>query len=117
MHHRGPYDRPVLGPAVEFLVRPPRPVHLREPDLDDQLVGRERGFEKASEEVGCRDRPFASGTAHDDVGIERERDRRQVGGRIAVRERTAQRAAVAHLRVADERGGVAEQWYVFGQHR
>ena len=34
---------------------------------------------------------------------------RQVGCRIAVRDRAADRAAVAHLRVADQRGGLADQ--------
>ena len=40
---------------------------------------------------------------------EREHDRGKVGRGIAVRERAAQRAAVAHLRVADLVRGVREQ--------
>ena len=43
-----------------------------------------------------------------ELGVEREQDRRQVGGGVAVRERAADRAAGADLGVADARRGVAE---------
>ena len=66
--------------------------------------GAERGLEEAREEVAggdlARCRP---GRATTSVASEREQRRRQVGRRVAVRERAADRAAVADLRVADLR--------------
>ena len=45
-----------------------------------------------------------------DVGVERQHDRRIVRGGIGVREAAAERAAIAHLRIANRRRR-------FGQHR
>ncbi len=94
-------DRPVLGAAVELLERPAGAGHLGHADLDEHLVGRERGLEEAFEEVGGRDLASSVRSLGHDRATEREHDRRKVGCRIAVREGSAQRAAVAHLRVAD----------------
>ena len=48
---------------------------------------------------------------------EREHDGGQVGGGVAVRERAAERAAVADLRVADLTGRGGEERRVLAQHR
>ena len=58
-----------------------------------------------------------SRSARDELGVEREQDRGEVGGRVAVRDRAADRAAVAHLWVADERGGLSDQRAVLREHR
>ena len=52
---------------------------------------------------------LAVGPLRDERGAEGQQDGRQVGGRVAVGDRAADGAAVAHLRVADLAGGVGEQ--------
>ena len=51
------------------------------------------------------------------VAAKGKHDGGKVGGGIAVRQRSADRAAGAHLRVADEPCGVREQGHVLAQHR
>ena len=77
----------------------------------------ERRDEHAGEELCRGDRPLAARPARDELGVEREHDRREVGRRVAVRDRTADRAAVAHLRVADPGGGLPDQRAVLREHR
>ena len=55
------------------------------------------------------DLPSAALALHDDGGAGRERDRREIRRRVAVDERTSDRAAVADLRVAHEAGDVRQQ--------
>ena len=54
-------------------------------------------------------RPPAGGRQHLELGVERERDGRVLGGGVGVGERAADRAAVADLEVADERRGPGQQ--------
>ena len=83
------YDQPVEAPSFGTRIS------------TSMSPGAERRLEDAGEEVRRRDDPLAVRAPHDQLGIEREHHGRQVGGRIAVRERTADRAAVPHLRIAD----------------
>ena len=50
-----------------------------------------------------------AGPEHDDLAAHGQRDRRDLGGRIRVRERAAEGAAVADPHVADELNGVRQQ--------
>ena len=95
----------------------PGAVHLRNADLGQHLVGRQRGLQETLEEVACGNLAGAVGALGDIRRAERQRRRRKVGGRIAVRNGPADRAAVAHLRVADVTGGVGQQRDVLGEHR
>ena len=52
---------------------------------------------------------FAGLAATDDGGAGREQDGRPIRGRVGVRHRSADRAPVAHLRIADGRGHVVEE--------
>ena len=54
------------------------------------------------------DRALAVRPLRDEVGVEGEEDRAEVGGRVAVRDRAADRPAVADLRVADLAGASRE---------
>ena len=72
--------------------------------------------EEALVEVGGGDLARAVRALGDVRRAERERRRRQVGGRVGVGDRAADRAAVAHLRVADVAGGVRQQRHVLGEH-
>ena len=58
-----------------------------------------------------------SGPARDEVRVEREDDRPEVSGRVAVDHRAADRAPVANLGVADERGGPREERAVASEQR
>ena len=77
-------------------------------DLDEHLAGPERGLEHAGEELGGRHDALAALAPRDELRAEREHHGRQVGGRVAVGERAADRAAMAHLRVADLPGRVRD---------
>ena len=59
------------------------------------------------EEAVERDDPLAAGRAEDRRIVEREEDRRRVGGRVGMRHRAADGAQIADLDVADVRDGVA----------
>ena len=69
-----------------------------EGDPRQDLIGLERGREVAGEEVGGVDRPGATGAASLERGVERERDRRELGGGIGVGEAAADRASCAGSR-------------------
>ncbi len=106
--HGADADRgPVLGPPGELLVRPPA-ARLGHADLRQHLLRVERRLEEAGEALGDRQRALAAGAANDELGVEREQDRRRVGGGVGVRDRAADRAAVPHLRVADRADGLGE---------
>ena len=116
--HRGDADDgPVLGAPVELLERPARAVGLRHPDLGDDLVGGERGLEEVEEEVVGVDHTFTTTPPDDDAAPEREDHRGQVRRGVAVRQRPAEGAAVADLRVADLARGRAQDRDVLPHHR
>ena len=52
-----------------------------------------------------------------DLGVEREHHRRIVGRRIGVRQAAAERAAIAHLRIADLPGGLGHDGHCLLQQR
>ena len=56
---------------------------------------------RSTAKSAARDGPPAGGALHDVRRVEGGRDRGQVRGRVGVRERAAERAAVPHLAVAD----------------
>src|SRR5262249_60542934 len=89
-------------------VRPARRARVRETHLREHLVRLEGRLVEAAEELGGRDRPLAVRAARDKLGVERERDRRQVRRGVAVCERAAERPAVTYLAVTDESCGVRE---------
>ena len=87
-------DRPVLGPPVELLERPPGAGHLRHPDLGEQLVGRERGLEEALKKsrdgdlalaVRARAPRIVPPSASTTAGQVRRRDRRGRASRRSCR--------------------------------
>ena len=78
--------------------------------------GAERSLEKALEEVVRRDRALAVRALDHERGVEREQRGRQVGGRIAVRDRSADRAAVPNLVVADLGGDGARHAALAREH-
>ena len=87
----------------------PAPGTFGHADLGEQLVGGERRLEEAGEEVAGRDRALALARPRHERAAQGEHHRGKVGGGIGVRERTADRAPMAHLRVADLAGGVGEE--------
>ena len=58
-----------------------------------------------------------SGPVRDELRVEREHDRAEVGSRIGVGDGAADRASVANLRVADELGRLRDQAQRARQHR
>ena len=58
-----------------------------------------------------------SGPWIDELRVESDQHGREVGGRIAVRDRAADRAAVAHLRIADQPRRVRENRAVLLEQR
>jgi hypothetical protein len=107
--------RPVLGAPDVLDVR--AAVHLRHAHLLQNLLRPERGRERAGEELGRRDRALAVRPLGDEVGVEREQDRPEVGGRVAVGDRAADRPAVTDLRVADLAGRPRDEGAALGEHR
>ena len=90
------YDQPVAA-------------ELRHADLGQHLLRPERpSRRRRGRSPPPRPSARRSGPAIDELGVEREHHRRQVGGGVAVGERAADRAAVAHLRVADQPGRVRD---------
>ena len=107
--HRGDGDRrPVLRPPVELLVRPAGAPRLGNADLGQHLLRVECRLEEASEALGDGQAPLAPWAADDELRVEGEENRGRVRGGIAVRDRAADRAAVANLRVADEAGRLGD---------
>ena len=70
--------------------------------------GCQRRLERPDEEVVRADHARTGRPGDLDRAAEGEQRHRQVGGRVGVRERAADRAPVPDLRVADLRGGVGE---------
>ena len=91
------------------------PAQLRNPHLGHELLRADRRLEHTAEEVGGRDRRTPAGPAMSISQSSASSDRRQVGRRIAVRQRAADRAAVPHLRVADQPCGVRHERVVLLQ--
>ena len=81
----------------------------REVDRGEDLVGLERGGPGALEEVGGRDAARRAGAGGLELGVERERDRGQLGGGVGMGDRTADGAAVADLEVADHRQRLGDE--------
>ena len=54
-------------------------------------------------------RALAVGTVGDELRVEREHDRAEIGRRIGVCERAAEGAPMANLRIADELGRLRDQ--------
>ena len=107
---RDPDDRPGLRDPVELLVAvAPAVAELRHPHLDQHLVRRERRLQVVDEEVRRRHRAPAAAAGDDELGVQRERHRRQVAGRVGVRERAAEGAAVPDRGVGDRLGRLGEQ--------
>ena len=74
---------------------------LRQADRGDDLVVADRRRQVVHEQVGGGDLALAALAPDDHRALGGEQDRRHVGGRVAVGERAADRAAVAHLLVGD----------------
>src|SRR6266404_4480334 len=72
-------------------------------DLDEELVLAERRLHQPREPGVHLDRALLLALAHE-LGAEGDDGGRHVGGGIAVRQRAADRALVAHGRIADHRG-------------
>jgi hypothetical protein len=81
----------------------------RDADLDQHLLGTDRGLQVVLEELRRRHRPAPAGACHHHLGVERHRHRRQVAGRVGVRDRAAERAAVADRRVGHGLRRLGEQ--------
>ena len=94
----------------------PAPCIFGHPDLRQELLRAEGRGEEALVEVGGGDLPRPVRALGDVRRAEGERRGGQVGRRIGVGDRAADRAAVAHLRIADLAGRVGEQRDVLGQH-
>ena len=106
--------RPVLGAAAHLRVRPAAPSRAWARGSRRASRRRERGLEDAGEELPPGS-PLAARSARDELRVEREDHRREVGGRIAVRERAADRPAMTNLRVADLAGGVRDDRAVLAE--
>ena len=74
-----------------------------------------RGLEQPAEEVGHRDLPASRRAAGDQGGVQGQAHRGQVGGGVAVHQRSADGAPVPHLRVTDGIGGAGEQRQLGGE--
>ena len=81
----------------------------RNPDLHQDLIGLERGRERAEEERGDRDATFALPAHGHDLGAERQHCRRVVVRRIAVSQVAADRGQVPHQGICDDLARVVEK--------
>ena len=70
-------------------------------NLDQDLIGMERGREQPRKELLGADRPAALGPLRDDLALQRQYRGGIVGGGGGVREAAPDRSEVAHLNVAD----------------
>ena len=104
-----------MARLVNFWNDQPAAWRLGEADLGQQFTGLQRGLEQAAEELPGPDVAVAGPAAGDQRRVQRQDHRGQVGGGVGVGQRTADRAAVADLRVADLPGGVGEQRQFAGQ--
>ena len=78
---------------------------LGDPDLGEDLVGRQRGHHRVDEEVGRGDLPSAARRSRNHGRSEGQRRHRLVGRHVGVDHRPAAGTAVADLAVAGPRGG------------
>src|SRR5258708_2951578 len=99
-------DRPVVGPPDELLVAPGCTRAARHAGRGHQLARLQGGLEIPGEEVLCRDVPGAALTEQVHRSAEGDQRHRQVGRRIGVGQRAADRPAGPGLRIADPRGGM-----------
>ena len=81
----------------------------READGGKQLVRPERGGQVCLVEVGGRDLPAAAGARGHEGGVQRDRHRWQLGGRVRVGQAAADRPPGADGRVGDPREGGGKQ--------
>ena len=98
-----------LRRAISSTTNPQRPSHTGKWTAVRTSSSLERGGPGAVEEVGGRDTAGDAGTGDLELGVERERDRGQLGGGVGVGDRTADGAAVADLEVTDHREGLGER--------
>ena len=82
---------------------------LRHLDLHEQLVRLAGGVERAEEELGGVQRADRAGRAQMEARAERGQRRRQLGGRVRVRDRAAHRPAAADLVVPHEPDRLVQQ--------
>ena len=78
-------------------------------DGDEELLVAHTGGPGALEELRRGDATRATGGSHLELGTQSERDGRELGRGIGVRDRPTDRPAVADLRVADERHRSSEE--------
>ena len=97
-----------LRRATSSTAKPARPGHDGEVHRDRGSRRRRRSWSTCRRRTRTPGRvrvPLGAGDL--ELGVERERDRRQLRRRIGVRDRAADRAPVADLEVPDERHGLA----------
>ena len=89
----------IAGPPSacgKFLYRVPCIAgHHREAHLDQDLLGCQRRDERRAEEIARLDHPLAFGAARHHLAFQHLQHHRQLGGRIRMRQRTADGAARA----------------------
>jgi hypothetical protein len=92
-----------MAAAAGELLEAPAPAGRprRQPHLDDDLVGGERGGERALEEIGGLDHADAGLARDRDLGVAGHGDPRHFRRRIGMRDAAPDRAAVADLIVRD----------------
>jgi hypothetical protein len=91
--------------------------HGRQLDLDQDLVGRERGAQQPGEEVLGLDPARAAPAARVHARAQRQHHRGQLGRGVGVGHAAAHGAAVADLHVRDAGQGLVEQRRALGHQR
>ena len=116
-HNRGAGDDGEIAvPAAEFLEGVAVSLPLRRHDDGfDQFVRRARGRHHAGEEIWPRHAAPLAARRQFDRAIEREQDERNFRTRIGMRDRAADGAAAARLRVTDPRQGGGQQRLALGE--
>src|SRR5262245_44864787 len=94
-----------LDEAMAVRLRP-----KRKPHHGDELIQLDRGGHIGDREGVNRDFAGAARPLHRDRGIERGRDRDELGRWVEMAERAAERAAVAGLAMADLQDRLVHQW-------
>ncbi len=77
-------------------------------DCYQDLRGLERGGHDIDEEFACGNAPATCRACQLQLGFQRDNDRRPVGRGIRICQRTANRTAIADLRIGNQVGGLAE---------
>ena len=95
----------------------PAPGHLRHPHLDQHLVRLQGSLEEPSEEIDRGDLPPAVGPLGDKRASEGQDGGGKIRGRIAMGQRAAERATVAHLGITNLVGGIGQQGNLLFQQR